>query len=129
MSKTALIDFLKAQVREARDTGVLFSLHMKATMMKVSDPIIFGHAVEVFFEDVFNKHRETFDSIGVDVRNGFGDLTGKLAELPADKRAEIEADIAAATQTVQPSPWSTPTRASRIFTCPATSSSMPQCRL
>ncbi len=93
MSKTALIDFLKAQVREARDTGVLFSLHMKATMMKVSDPIIFGHAVEVFFEDVFNKHRETFDSIGVDVRNGFGDLTGKLADLPADKRAEIEADI------------------------------------
>ena len=74
MSKKALLNFLKAQVAEAKSQGVLFSLHMKATMMKVSDPIIFGHAVRVFFEDVFQKYGESFEVIGVDVNNGFGDL-------------------------------------------------------
>ncbi|NCG22034.1 MAG: NADP-dependent isocitrate dehydrogenase [Rhodobacterales bacterium] len=96
MQKKALIDFLTAQVEDARSSGILFSLHLKATMMKVSDPIIFGHAVNVYFADLFAKHGDLFDKLGVNVRNGFGDLVGKLSELPADKRAEIEADIQAA---------------------------------
>jgi len=96
LSKKALLQFLEAQVKDAKNKGVLFSLHMKATMMKVSDPIIFGHAVRVFFKDLFSKHGETFKSIGVDVNNGFGNLVEKLEELPADKRQEIEQDIEAA---------------------------------
>ena len=96
MSKAALIEFLVAQIADAKDKGVLFSLHMKATMMKVSDPIIFGHAVTVFFADVFAKHWGLFEEIGVDVNNGFGDLLAKIETLPADKKAEVEADIKAA---------------------------------
>jgi isocitrate dehydrogenase len=96
MSKRALLTFLEGQVEEARESGILFSLHMKATMMKVSDPIIFGHAVRVFFKDLFAKHGETFEHLGVDVNNGFGDLVAKIGELPADQRAAIEADIQAA---------------------------------
>ncbi|WP_406626672.1 NADP-dependent isocitrate dehydrogenase [Portibacter marinus] len=96
MSKKALVSFLKEQVRDAKEKDVLFSLHMKATMMKVSDPIIFGHAVKVFFEPVFEKHGETLKELGVDVNNGFGDLVSKLDELPSDKRDAIEADIEAA---------------------------------
>jgi isocitrate dehydrogenase len=95
MSKRALVDFLGAQVADARDRGVLFSLHMKATMMKVSDPIIFGHAVRVFFRDVFARHASTFDALGVDPKNGFGDVIAKIAGLPEDERAGIEADIQA----------------------------------
>ena len=95
LSKKALLQFLEAQVKDAKDKSVLFSLHMKATMMKVSDPIIFGHAVRVFFKDLFSKHGETFKSIGVDVNNGFGNLVEKLEELPTDKRQEIEQDIEA----------------------------------
>ncbi|MEP3836101.1 MAG: NADP-dependent isocitrate dehydrogenase [Algibacter sp.] len=93
MSKKALLEFLEAQVEDALDKGVLFSLHMKATMMKVSDPIIFGHAVRVFFKDLFEKHGNTFNEIGVDVNNGFGNLLEKLSELPEDKRDEIRNDI------------------------------------
>ncbi len=96
MSRRALVDFLRGQVHEAKEQGVLFSLHMKATMMKVSDPIIFGHAVRVFFEDVFAKHGTTLDELGVDPDNGFGDVLAKLAQLPEAERAEIEADIRAA---------------------------------
>ncbi len=96
MSRAALVDFLREQVADARAQGVLFSLHMKATMMKVSDPIIFGHAVRVFFEPVFTRHAETLDALGVDVNNGFGDVLAKIAGLPADQRAAIEADIEAA---------------------------------
>jgi isocitrate dehydrogenase len=95
MSKRALVDFLAAQVEDARAQGVLFSLHMKATMMKVSDPIIFGHAVRVFFKDVFDRHGEKLAALGVDVNNGFGDLVAKIATLPEGERAAIEADIAA----------------------------------
>ncbi|WP_274476504.1 NADP-dependent isocitrate dehydrogenase [Mangrovimonas aestuarii] len=95
MSKKALVEFLDAQVAEAKEQNILFSLHMKATMMKVSDPIIFGHAVKVFFKDLFAKHGETFKQLGVDVNNGFGNLVEKLNELPEDKRQEIEADIQA----------------------------------
>jgi len=96
LSKKALMAFLAKQVQAAKDAGVLFSLHMKATMMKVSDPIIFGHAVEVFFADLLAKHGDTLASLGVDFTNGFGDLVAKIESLPADKKAEIEADIQAA---------------------------------
>lgn len=96
MSKKALIAFLEEQVADAKEKNVLFSLHMKATMMKVSDPIIFGHAVEVFFKDVFEKHSEILEEIGVEVNNGFGDLVNKLKKVTdTAKRAEIEADIKA----------------------------------
>jgi isocitrate dehydrogenase len=93
MEKKALLSFLSEQVKDAKEKGVLFSLHMKATMMKVSDPIIFGHAVEVFFSELFKKHQASFEEIGVDVRNGFGDLTSKLDELSSENRSEIENDI------------------------------------
>jgi len=95
MQKKALMSFLQKEIDDAKAKNVLFSLHMKATMMKVSDPIIFGLAVEVFFKTVFDKHQATFDALSVDVRNGFGDLVSKLDQLDAAKRAEIEADIAA----------------------------------
>ena len=93
MSKKALIEFLEEQVEDALDKSVLFSLHMKATMMKVSDPIIFGHAVRVFFKNLYKKHGKTFDKIGVDVNNGFGNLLSKLNELPDNKHEEIREDI------------------------------------
>ncbi|MFL0685279.1 MAG: NADP-dependent isocitrate dehydrogenase [Algoriphagus aquaeductus] len=93
LSISQLKAFLKKAKADAKAQGVLFSLHMKATMMKVSDPIIFGHAVKVFFEPVFAKHAATLESIGVDVNNGFGDLLANLEKLPADKKAEILADI------------------------------------
>jgi len=96
MSQKALRSFLKASIAEAKQQGILFSLHMKATMMKVSDPIIFGNAVEVFFADVFAKHADTFSEIGVNVNNGLGDVYSKIATLSGDKKAEIEADLAAA---------------------------------
>lgn len=94
MSKKALLSFLEEQVADAKAKNILFSLHMKATMMKVSDPIIFGHAVEVFFKPVFEKYGDDLEAIGVNVRNGFGDLVSKLNELPADKKAAIESAIA-----------------------------------
>lgn len=96
MSKKALLTFLEEQVKDAKEQGVLFSLHMKATMMKVSDPIIFGHAVRVFFKDVFAKHAETFEKIGVDVNNGFGNLISNLQELPEAEQNAILEDIEAA---------------------------------
>ncbi len=98
MSKAALVAFLGKEIAKAKADDVLFSLHMKATMMKVSDPIIFGHAVEVFFQDLVTKHADTLKELGVDFKNGFGDLVAKLEKLPADQKAEIEADIQAAYQ-------------------------------
>jgi len=95
MSTRALVTFLDAQIARARNEGTLFSLHMKATMMKVSDPIIFGYGVKAYFKPLFDKYGETFDKLGVDVNNGFGDLVAKIAELPADEKAAIEADIQA----------------------------------
>ncbi len=95
MSKAALRAFLAEQVADAKARGVMFSLHMKATMMKVSDPIIFGHAVTVFFKDVFDKHADLFAELGVDPNNGLGDVINKIESLPADKKAEVEADIQA----------------------------------
>ena len=93
LSKRALIAFLERQIAQAKADGVLFSLHMKATMMKVSDPIIFGHAVKVFFKDLIAKHAAEIAALGVDFNNGFGDLVAKIEKLPADKKAAIEADI------------------------------------
>ena len=95
MSIKALRKFMKEAIQRAKDEGVLFSLHMKATMMKVSDPIIFGHCVTVFFEDAFNKHADTFKEIGVNPNNGLGDVYAKIKGLPEDKQKEIEADIKA----------------------------------
>jgi isocitrate dehydrogenase len=96
MSQKALVAFFEQQIAKAKADGLLFSLHMKATMMKVSDPIIFGHAVKTFFKDLVAKHAGTLAEIGVNFNNGFGDLIAKLDKLPADKKAEIEADIQAA---------------------------------
>jgi isocitrate dehydrogenase len=96
LRKRALIAFYEEQIARAKREGLLLSLHLKATMMKVSDPIIFGHAVRVFFKDLLAKHAETLDKLGVDLNNGFGDLVGKIANLPAEQRAAIEADIQAA---------------------------------
>ncbi len=93
MRKAALVEFLDEQVARAKEEGVLFSFHLKATMMKVSDPIIFGHGVRTFFKDLIAKHSDVLDGLSVDFKNGFGDLVGKLDQLPAEKKAEIEADI------------------------------------
>jgi isocitrate dehydrogenase len=95
MSSTALKSFFEKEITLAKEQDVLLSLHLKATMMKVSDPVIFGQAVEVFYKDVFEKHASTFAEIGVDVKNGLGDVYAKIIKLPADKKAEIEADIQA----------------------------------
>lgn len=95
MRRKALVAFLEAQIAKAKADGVLFSLHMKATMMKVSDPIIFGHAVKVFFKELIAKHADVIKELGVDFNNGFGDLVAKIQTLPADRKAVIEADIQA----------------------------------
>ena len=95
LSVNALLSFLEKEILDAKEKGVLFSLHMKATMMKVSDPIIFGHAVRVFFKPVFDQFHETFERIGVDVNNGFGDLIAKISTLNEAEQNEIEAAIGA----------------------------------
>jgi len=95
LSRKALVAFLEKEIAKAKADGVLFSVHLKATMMKVSDPIIFGHAVKVFFKDLIAKHADVIKDLGVDFNNGFGDFLAKIQTLPADKRAEIEADIKA----------------------------------
>jgi len=96
LRKKALVAFIEAQIAEAKSLGVLFSVHLKATMMKISDPIIFGHFVEVFFKELIAKHSGVLQQLGVDFRNGFGDLVAKIQSLPADQKAAIEADIQAA---------------------------------
>ncbi|HYP77163.1 MAG TPA: NADP-dependent isocitrate dehydrogenase [Polyangiaceae bacterium] len=96
LRKAALVSFYEDQIARAKREGVLFSLHLKATMMKVSDPIIFGYAVQVFFKDLFAKHGATFAQLGVDLNNGFGDLLGKIQTLPAAEQAAIQSDIQAA---------------------------------
>ncbi|MEQ8478559.1 NADP-dependent isocitrate dehydrogenase [Fulvivirga sp.] len=95
MSKKALVIFLEEQIADAKKQNVLLSLHMKATMMKVSDPIIFGHAVKTYFKSLFDKYGADLESVGVDVKNGFGDVLAKIGELPADKKAAVEAEIEA----------------------------------
>ncbi|HET7361668.1 MAG TPA: NADP-dependent isocitrate dehydrogenase [Salinimicrobium sp.] len=95
MSKKALVSFLEEQVKDAEAKGVLFSLHMKATMMKISDPIIFGHAVKVFFKDVFEKYAADLEKAGADPNSGLGDVLKAIQNLPEDKKSAIEADIKA----------------------------------
>ncbi|OUR62013.1 isocitrate dehydrogenase (NADP(+)) [Colwellia sp. 39_35_sub15_T18] len=95
LRKSALIEFYQQSIEDAKKEKVLLSLHLKATMMKVSDPVIFGYAVKVFYADVFEKHNEIFDQLGVDANNGIGDVYSKISRLPSDKKAEIEADLAA----------------------------------
>jgi len=95
MSSAALVSFIEREIEDAKRQGVLFSIHLKATMMKVSDPIIFGFVVRTFFKDVFDKHAAAFKEAGVDPNNGLGDLYAAIKKLPAAKQAEIEADIQA----------------------------------
>ncbi len=93
MSRTALVKFYEEQIEDAKAKDVLFSLHLKATMMKISDPILFGHCVKVFYKEALEKHADTLEEIGFDPNNGIGDLYNRLDKLPEAKRAEIEADI------------------------------------
>ena len=93
MSQNALCDFYERSIEDAKTEDVLLSLHLKATMMKVSDPIIFGHAVNVYFKEVFKKHATIFKQLGVDSRNGLSDVYAKISDLPEDQRNEIEKDI------------------------------------
>jgi isocitrate dehydrogenase len=95
MSAAALRRFYAEQIQAAKEGGLLLSLHLKATMMKVSDPVMFGHCVSVYYQDVFAKHGKELTELGVNANNGLGDLYAKIQQLPAEKRAEIEADIAA----------------------------------
>ncbi|MGC9460872.1 NADP-dependent isocitrate dehydrogenase, partial [Vibrio genomosp. F10] len=99
LNKAALVDFFAKEIADAKKQDVLLSLHLKATMMKVSDPIIFGHAVKVYYKDVFDKYGETFEQLGVDVNNGLGDVYSKIASLPQAQREEIEAAILAVYET------------------------------
>jgi isocitrate dehydrogenase len=93
MSKKALLEFYEREIEDARKTGVMFSLHVKATMMKVSHPIVFGHCVKIFYKDAFAKHAETFKQLGVNVNNGMVDLYTKIEKLPASQRDEIKRDL------------------------------------
>src|SRR5262249_460177 len=93
MSKKALLAFYEEQMEDARKTGVMFSLHVKATMMKVSHPIVFGHAGRVFYKEAFAKHAALFDELGINVNNGLVDMYEKLKTLPASKRDEIVRDM------------------------------------
>ena len=99
MSKRALRKFFAEEIEDAKKKGVLLSLHLKATMMKVSDPIMFGHAVSAYFKDVFEKHAAALQTIGFNPNNGLGDLYAKLPKLPEAERADIEADIKAVYKT------------------------------
>ncbi|WP_333701123.1 NADP-dependent isocitrate dehydrogenase [Vibrio hepatarius] len=102
MNKKALVEFFEKEIAAAKEQDVLLSLHMKATMMKVSDPVIFGHAVKVYYKDVFAKYGELFDKLGVDVNNGIGDVYSKIEALPEAQKAEIEAALQAVYETQPP---------------------------
>ncbi|MBY8084988.1 NADP-dependent isocitrate dehydrogenase [Vibrio fluvialis] len=102
LSKKALIEFFEKEIADAKAQNVLLSLHMKATMMKVSDPVIFGHAVKVYYKDVFAKYGKVFEELGVDVNNGLGDVYAKIQTLPEAQRTEIEAAIQAVYETQPP---------------------------
>ncbi|MDP3812109.1 MAG: NADP-dependent isocitrate dehydrogenase, partial [Hydrogenophaga sp.] len=93
MSKKALLDFYEKEIEDAHKTGVMFSLHVKATMMKVSHPIVFGHCVKIFYKEAFEKHGKLFDELGVNVNNGMVDLYNKIATLPQSKQDEIKRDL------------------------------------
>jgi len=93
MSKQALCEFYEREMEDCRESGILFSLHVKATMMKVSHPIVFGHAVRIYYKDAFDKHGAYFEELGINVNNGMATLYDKIAELPTSKREEIERDL------------------------------------
>ena len=95
MSKNALCEFYEREMEDCRESGILFSLHVKATMMKVSHPIVFGHAIKIYYKEVFDKHGDFFDELGINVNNGMATLYEKIAELPASQREEIERDLQA----------------------------------
>jgi len=95
MSKKALCDFYEREMEDCRESGILFSLHVKATMMKVSHPIVFGHAIKIYYKEAFDKHGHFFDELGINVNNGMATLYEKIAELPASQREEIERDLQA----------------------------------
>ena len=98
MSKKALCEFYEEQMEDARETGVMFSLHVKATMMKISHPIVFGHAVKVFYKDLFTKYGDLFEKLGVHPNNGISSVYDKIQSLPGSFREEIEHDIHACYQ-------------------------------
>ncbi len=98
LNKAALVAFYEQEIEQAKQQGILLSLHLKATMMKVSDPVIFGHAVKVYYKDVFAKHGELFEQLGVDVNNGIGDVYNKIEALPAEQKQQIEQDLQAVYQ-------------------------------
>jgi len=102
MNRRALCAFFETATGQAMDAGVLLSLHLKATMMKVSDPIMFGHAVKVYYRDVFEKHADLFTELGVDANNGIGDVYARIAALPAEQKTAIEADLEAVYETRPP---------------------------
>ncbi len=93
MSKKSLLEFYEREMEDCREAGILFSLHVKATMMKVSHPIVFGHAVRIYYKDAFEKHGKLFDELGINVNNGMADLYDKISTLPASTREEIEQDL------------------------------------
>ena len=128
MSKKAMCEFFEEQIEDAYRTGVMFSLHVKATMMKVSHPIVFGHAVKVFYKDAFAKHQKVLDELGVNVNNGMADLYDKIASLPASQREEIIQDIHAVHEHRPELAMVDSARVSPTSTRPATSSSMHRCR-
>jgi isocitrate dehydrogenase len=102
LNKAALVEFFEQEINDAKQKDVLLSLHMKATMMKVSDPVIFGHAVKVYYKEVFTQYGELFDELGVDVNNGIGDVYAKIANLPAEQKSEIEAALQKVYETQPP---------------------------
>ena len=127
MSKKALLQFLEEQVKDAKDKGILFSLHMKATMMKVSDPIIFGHAVKVFFKDIFEQYGKELQEAGADPNSGLGDVLSAINKLPEEKQKKINSDIE---QDIQEGPDLAMVNSDKgitNLTSPVTSSLMPPC--
>ena len=128
MSKKALCEFYEEQMEDARKTGVMFSLHVKATMMKVSHPIVFGHAVRIFYKDAFAKHQELFDELGVERQQRVGrSLQQDRVAARHRSTTRSSATCTRATSTVPNWPWSIRPRASRTSIRPATSSWTPRC--
>jgi isocitrate dehydrogenase len=128
MSKKALCEFYEKELEDCRETGILFSLHVKATMMKVSHPIVFGHCVKIYYKDAFEKHGKLFDELGINVNNGMVNLYDKIKTLPESKRDEIIRDLHACQEHRPRWRWSIRPRASPTSTRRTTSSSMPRCR-
>ena len=120
MSKKALLDFYEKEIEDARKTGVMFSLHVKATMMKVSHPIVFGHCVRIFYKDAFAKHGKLFEELGVNVNNGMVNLYDKIATLPKPSATRSCATCTPATSTAPSWRWSIRPRASPTSIRPTT---------